>query len=370
MRRTGKILGTLAVLLIPLSVLILLSSERPPSDELGRARDAISEARKLRADIYSEILFRESEEKYETAMKWWNEENRKAIFLRNYRNTKSLAEESFMAALVAREDAIVASSRERSALKTRLERTKSQISYFQDIFENLPVDRSLREDNSKGRLYFAEAEMAYKEGHFSLSDDRLKESNRYLTSSYTGAKKMLEEYFVNLSSWSDLTRQTISGTRGNNSKAILVDKFDRKCYVYSKGEIIEQFNIDLGSNWMGDKNEKGDRATPEGIYRITRMKSGSETKYYKALLLDYPNKDDKERFKIAKMKGLLAKNSEIGGMIEIHGKGGTGIDWTDGCIALTNPDMDSLYSLCKVGTIVTIVGSVRPIEEILKLDTK
>ncbi|TFH34729.1 MAG: hypothetical protein E4G95_07810 [Bacteroidia bacterium] len=366
MRRAGKILGTLTVLLIPISVLLLLSIEKAPFGEIGRARDAISDARKVRADRYSDTLFREAEEKYDYAMKLWKEENRKVIFLRDYSRAKTIAEESFIAALGAREDAIVASARERKALKTRLDNTKSQISYFQEIFANLPLSSSLQEDNSIGRLYFAEAELAYREGHFALCDDRLKESNIYLMSSYARARTILEEYFMMWPSWSVWVSETIAGTKGNSSKAILVDKFERKCYIYSKGEIADHFTIDLGSNWLGDKNEKGDRATPEGIYRVARKKDGAETKYYKALLLDYPNKEDRERFTLAKKKGLITRNAEIGGLIEVHGKGGTGVDWTDGCVALADSDMDVLYSLCQTGTRVTIVGSIKPIEEILK----
>lgn len=368
MNIAGKILGLSTVLLIPLSVLLILSTEKPPSNEIDRAGDAIAEARSVRADLYSNILFSEAVVKYEKAMNLWREENRKLIFLRNYREVKSLAEKSFLDALGAREDAIVASAKERKALKSRLENTKSLIGYFQETFSSLPVSRSLREENSKGRIYFAEAELAYKEGHFALCDDRLKESNNYLMSSYSGAKKILEDYFQSWPQWSAMVNETITETTRNGSRAILIDKIDRKCYLYEKGRIKEYFNIDLGVNWVGDKKERGDRATPEGIYRVTKMKSGGETRYYKALLLNYPNSEDKERFSLARMKGIITKQSEIGGMIEIHGKGGTGIDWTDGCIALTNSDMDILYSLCRQGTKVVIVGSTRPLDEILKYD--
>jgi len=53
-------------------------------------------------------------------------------------------------------------------------------------------------------------------------------------------------------------------------------------------------------------------------------------------------------------------------MIEIHGHGGKGIDWTEGCIALTNNEMDSLFNIVKVGTPVTIVGSMQNLRQILK----
>jgi len=91
-----------------------------------------------------------------------------------------------------------------------------------------------------------------------------------------------------------------------------------------------------------------------------------ETRFYKALLLDYPNEDDRTRFTQNKKKGVLGTDAEIGGHIEIHGVGGKGADWTDGCIALKNKDMNVVFNLCPVGTKVVIVGSTRPIHEVTR----
>jgi L,D-peptidoglycan transpeptidase YkuD (ErfK/YbiS/YcfS/YnhG family) len=55
----------------------------------------------------------------------------------------------------------------------------------------------------------------------------------------------------------------------------------------------------------------------------------------------------------------------IGGLIEIHGNGGKGIDWTEGCIALTDSEMDSVFKIVKVGTPVTIVGSMHDLQHVL-----
>ena len=82
-----------------------------------------------------------------------------------------------------------------------------------------------------------------------------------------------------------------------------------------------------------------------------------KTKYHKALLLDYPNEDDKSNFEKLKKLGAISKNAQIGGLIEIHGNGGKGIHWTDGCIAVKNKDMDVIFDICAVSTKVIIVGS-------------
>jgi murein L,D-transpeptidase YafK len=114
---------------------------------------------------------------------------------------------------------------------------------------------------------------------------------------------------------------------------------------------------------MGDKLMHGDRATPEGIYRVIDKKNGVKTRYYKALLINYPNESDKARYYNAIRSGVLSKKTSIGGLIEIHGDGGRGINWTEGCIALENRLMDTVFDLCQINTPVIIVGSDKPMEE-------
>jgi murein L,D-transpeptidase YafK len=98
----------------------------------------------------------------------------------------------------------------------------------------------------------------------------------------------------------------------------------------------------------------GDRATPEGRYRVLKKRPAS--KFYRALLIDYPNAEDEQRFRDAKRHGLIASSAGIGGLIEIHGGGIAGM--TYGCVALENPAMSELFSLVGEGTPVTIVGAL------------
>ena len=102
--------------------------------------------------------------------------------------------------------------------------------------------------------------------------------------------------------------------------SIIIDKFSRKCYVYLNGVKKYEFDAELGRNWVGDKRRMGDKATPEGMYKIINKFQGRETNYYKALSLDYPNDEDKERFKSEIARGTLPASAKIGGGIEIHGK--------------------------------------------------
>lgn len=147
---------------------------------------------------------------------------------------------------------------------------------------------------------------------------------------------------------------------------MVVDKFSRKCTVYKSGKKYKEFEVELGINWLGDKNQSGDRTTPEGRYKVSRKRSGNKTLYHKSLEINYPNEEDQQRFEQLKRDGLIPDKARIGGAIALHGGGGRGIDWTEGCIAFENKDMDVLFSQCPVGTPVAIVGSLVPLDKIFE----
>jgi murein L,D-transpeptidase YafK len=109
---------------------------------------------------------------------------------------------------------------------------------------------------------------------------------------------------------------------------------------------------------MNSKVRAGDDATPEGRYRITQVRGPNQTRYYRALMLDYPNAEDLARFRKLKRAGRVSRRDDVGSLIEIHGHGGRSQDWTKGCVALDNDDMDDLVPRVRVGTAVTIVGTI------------
>ncbi len=150
--------------------------------------------------------------------------------------------------------------------------------------------------------------------------------------------------------------QTVSLSSKRQDAAIIVDKMRRTLTLLSGGRRLRSYPVELGINGTLDKVVSGDRATPEGMYRVTEKRGPRQTRWYKALLLNYPNDDDLKRFDRAKRQGLISRRARIGGLIEIHGEGGRGGDWTDGCVALTNREMDDLFGRVSVGTPVTIVG--------------
>lgn len=134
---------------------------------------------------------------------------------------------------------------------------------------------------------------------------------------------------------------------------IVVKKSSRRLLAYSKQKLIKTYEISLGDHPTGHKVFEGDEKTPEGIYTINAKNPNSG--YHKNLGVSYPNAKD-----IATAK-LLGKDP--GGDIKIHGirnhigfigKFQRLFDWTNGCMALTNTEIDELFTAVKIGTKIEI----------------
>ncbi len=161
----------------------------------------------------------------------------------------------------------------------------------------------------------------------------------------------------NLRLWRGLVAETIAASKSEGETALIIDKLARKLHVYRAGRRVATYAADLGAKGLKQKLHSGDQATPEGRYIVSEVRGPKRTNFYKALLLDYPNREDRARYEWGKRTGLVPRRTGIGSLIEIHGDGGQGKDWTDGCVALRNSDMDRVFDQARVGTPVTIVGT-------------
>jgi murein L,D-transpeptidase YafK len=157
--------------------------------------------------------------------------------------------------------------------------------------------------------------------------------------------------------WQRWKSETIAASRREGRAAIVVVKDAHQMTLFVRGEPVKTYAVELGFNWIADKLQEGDGSTPEGRYRVTARMDHLASNFYKALLIDYPNAEDRAEFSRARRQGDVAPSARIGGLIEIHGGGGRQRDWTDGCVAVINSDMDDLFRRVTVGTPVTIVGS-------------
>lgn len=161
-----------------------------------------------------------------------------------------------------------------------------------------------------------------------------------------------------ISHWQAIAKQTIEWSRTHQSLAILVNKADHELILYSNGRKMLSYPVRLGFNGIHKKQFQGDGATPEGRYQVTAMRGKGETQFFRALVLDYPNTEDRRRFYHAKQTGKISSTKSIGGQIEIHGGDSELMAQTLGCIMLDNPHMRELFTHASIGTPVTIVGAM------------
>ncbi len=151
----------------------------------------------------------------------------------------------------------------------------------------------------------------------------------------------------------EVLEQKILASQKGPADKILIEKRERRLTLFSKGEALKTYKIALGGNPEGPKERKGDNKTPEGTYMIDSR--NKDSRYHLSLHISYPNEKDKKR---AKELGVSP-----GGDIMIHGiKNGFSwagdfhkeVDWTKGCIAVTDEEIEEIEKLVPNGTIVEI----------------
>jgi tetratricopeptide (TPR) repeat protein len=134
---------------------------------------------------------------------------------------------------------------------------------------------------------------------------------------------------------------------------ILIEKKERRLTLFAKGEVLKTYKIALGGDPIGPKERQGDNKTPEGTYIIDAR--NRDSRYHLALHISYPNESDKRR---ARELGVSP-----GGDIMIHGikngfswvgDGQAEVDWTRGCIAVTDEEIKEIAKLAPNGTVVEI----------------
>lgn len=134
---------------------------------------------------------------------------------------------------------------------------------------------------------------------------------------------------------------------------IIVDKSDRVMMLFADGEEIARYRIALGFAPEGDKTRAGDGKTPEGLYRISGRNPKSQ--FHLSLKISYPDASDRA--------AATAAGVDPGGDIFIHGTPGTSgkppalvarRDWTLGCIAVSNDEIEEIWRLTPIGTPIEI----------------
>jgi L,D-peptidoglycan transpeptidase YkuD (ErfK/YbiS/YcfS/YnhG family) len=366
-KKSWKIIIAIVILaLITLAVIMLVRFiPKPPEEKVTYARIALSEATSNKADTYSKKLYHEAKALYDSAMINWQEENKRFIYFRNFEKVAGFAD---LSARKAEQAAKISKNNVFDLnvyLKQKIDKLNNIAAQIDKRYASYPLSADVWNRISKGRMLLKESEVAYRKGQYAQAKVKITESELLLNESYEKANTHLKEYFNSFPEWKKWSDRTIRESRQNHNYAIIIDKYSRKCLVYLSGIKKYEYHVELGKNWVGDKRVKGDKATPEGMYKIIKKFGSNKTKYHKALLINYPNETDKEEFRNEIAMGTLPRNAKIGSLIEIHGDGGRGIDWTEGCISLTNSEMDVIFKLAKEGTPVTIIGSMVNLDQLI-----
>jgi L,D-peptidoglycan transpeptidase YkuD (ErfK/YbiS/YcfS/YnhG family) len=240
---------------------------------------------------------------------------------------------------------------------------REQIHWIEESLASLrevTFSRSLREASSEAQLKVAQARAFWEQGDYLRVESLMAEAqaqNDSLLAEMERARLRYRDATV-IRQWRAWHDETVAWSRKNQALALVVDKYNRKAMLFGSGKLIKKYPADLGWNRLKDKNRQGDGATPEGKYKVEAKKGAGQTRYFRALLLDYPSPSDWVTFRKGKQEGWIEAGAHIGGLIEVHGRGGQGRDWTEGCIALEDEDMAGLFQVAYVGMPVTIVGEL------------
>lgn len=147
--------------------------------------------------------------------------------------------------------------------------------------------------------------------------------------------------------------EAAAGLRPPKAERVVVVKSERRLYLLTGGKVLGSYRVALGREPKGTKIYQGDGRTPEGLYRITAF--NPDSRFYRSIRVSYPNAQDLERAR--------ALGEAAGGDIMIHGLAPERrqygaehwqFNWTDGCIAVTDREIDEIWQRVEIGTPIEI----------------
>lgn len=350
--------GPIVVALVLLSCLLFLGgcSEPPIPTQVDLA---VQQDQTLWKDGVPKLAPREYEE-YAATLRAGQElliaERSRFVWFQNYEDIAKFFGDILNQGEQVRTAARIAKAREAGDLTQQVAKVAERIRILRQLEDNVR-DKKM---SSRG-LVRAETLLAEASGHVRNSDWEkarrvISEASLNVDSAVKATRQRVARFSdgQQIARWRGQVANAIQRSRSNGGYLIVVNKLDRELTLYKGGHQVKTYAAGMGINYLADKLYAGDRATPEGEYKVIRKLPAS--KFYKALLINYPNDEDQRRFAEAKRRGELSKRTQIGGLIEIHGGGTVGL--TNGCVALDDRHMLELYNAVDVGTPVVIVGAL------------
>ena len=337
---------------------VLSGRTSPPVYTMESAERAIDLARKSGGFRWAPQALMQAEAAYRSSMLENRRQESRFMLLRDFSATRAALQLTEEKSHRAATEAI---SRRQEAKTTALEAIDSaetEMVTSEGFAEAMHLGVFERVLLQKAKIALSEARFFFDDADYLTATDRAARAETHAKQVSARAVEAASRYVDTslLTNWRRMVDETVRWSRSTGGAAIVIVKDAHRLTLYKNGRPIQSYRADLGYLSWNDKLQSGDAATPEGRYQITSKKGLGNSTYYKALLLNYPNEEDRAQFESLRRAGRLPRGARLGGLIEIHGEGGRGKDWTKGCVALKNQDVDDLFTRVDPGTPVTIVG--------------
>ena len=333
----------------------------PPEVEKTKTQE--NELWRAGASVYAASDYARYLESLRAAREKLIRQNARIRWFRNYKEVRT-----DYAAILAQGDALIKKIRAEKQSQSRdfsarLAVLEERIGKLRTLTRTMNENAVVLQNLARAGVAFQEAEAFLQNEKFTGLAEKLGLIEGYIRQAEDALFSILARYAddAQVARWRKWADETIAESKRKGTTAILVNKLKRTLTLLKKGRAVAVYEIGLGKYGLTDKLFAGDEATPEGRYKV--IKKNANSRYHKALLIDYPNEEDRRRFSSAKKKGLIPAGAAIGGLIEIHGGGNDFL--TNGCVGVENSVMDRIFPEVAVGTPVTIIGSLENAKNLL-----
>jgi hypothetical protein len=362
MRRSKKRFSSspLIVLVVCVAAVLLVAASAcqraPVPPEVLQVESLDEDIRRVGAPVYAPDEYRQYLDALVAARVRLAQENERWSLLRNYRETAGLYRAAVAKGEALRERVRLTSEAKKVALTQRIEKAREENDVLREVTTLMNEGREGRRNLTRAQVLLDDAGRAVAQGKFNEADVAVSLAEVQHTNARKTLGARLDRYMDSrqIAAWNDIFDAAVCDSSQSGGLLLVVLKLDRKLLLYRDGRLVNTYPVGIGMNGLSDKLFSGDRATPEGRYQISKKISNS--RYYRALLINYPNEEDRHRFANAQKRGLIPRGRGIGNAVEIHGGGRDSV--TEGCVSVDNNIMDKLYSMVEAGTPVVIVGTL------------
>jgi hypothetical protein len=343
-------------LILVLLIVLTGCSEPPIPPDVQRAFAQEQDLWRAGANVYA----RDSYAEYQVALKAGRDrlsvEQSRFSWFRDYAGVATYFSDILARGEQVHQELAQTRGRQTNELLNRSLRIVERLHALRDLAGAVKDSRLNTGGLARVEVQMKEAKSFAESGQTVQALDRVAEAEVLLDKTVDAIRPFLAKFMDSrqISHWKALVDAVVAENQQRGGYAIVVNKLRRQLLLYRKGEKVASYAIGLGFNPIGDKLYAGDRATPEGRYEVVGKLPNS--KFHRALLINYPNAEDQQRFAEAKRRKRIPANAKIGGLIEIHGGGKDAA--TLGCIGLDNSHMQELFSRVEIGTPVVIVAAM------------